>query len=193
MSKSEERVQRASGERGAPPPKRRGLVIVNTGNGKGKTTAALGLAFRALGHRMRVLIIQFIKGQWTPGEIKAARRLAPELEIHALGDGFTWVTKNPEQDRATTQKIWQLAAEKILSGAYDLVILDEANVAMKHGYLDPKQVIEVLARRGPLVHVVLTGRGAPPEIVEFADLVSEINAVKHPYSKGVRAQIGIEF
>jgi len=168
-------------------------VIVNTGNGKGKTTAALGLAFRALGHRMRVAMIQFIKGQWTPGEIKAARRLAPELEIHALGDGFTWVTKNPEQDRATTQKIWELAAEKILSGAYDLVILDEANVAMKHGYLDPKQVIDVLGRRGFLVHVVLTGRGAPPEIVEFADLVSEIQAVKHPYRQGVGAQKGIEF
>lgn len=193
MSETEEQVQRASGERAAPPPKRRGLVIVNTGNGKGKTTAALGLAFRALGHRMRVVMIQFIKGQWTPGEIKAARRLAPELEIYALGDGFTWVTKNSEQDRATTQKIWALAAEKILSGDYDLVILDEANVAMKHGYLDPGQVIDVLRRRGPLVHVVLTGRGAPSEIVEFADLVSEINAVKHPYRQGVRAQIGIEF
>jgi len=193
MSQTEERVQRASGERTAPPPKRKGLVIVNTGNGKGKTTAALGLAFRALGHQMRVVMILFIKGQWTPGEIKAARRLAPELEIHALGDGFTWVTKNPEQDRATTQKIWELAAKKILSGAYDLVILDEANVAMKHGYLDPEQVIEVLRRRGQLVHVVLTGRGAPPKIVEFADLVSEIQAVKHPYTRGVRAQKGIEF
>ena len=193
MTESEQRVQRASGERAAPPPKRKGLVIVNTGDGKGKTTAALGLAFRALGHRMRVVVIQFIKGQWTPGEIKAAKRLAPELEIHALGDGFTWVTKNPGQDRATTQKIWALAAEKILSGAYDLVILDEANVAMKHGYLDPGQVIDVLRRRGPLVHVVLTGRGAPTEIVAFADLVSEINTVKHPYKQGVRAQIGIEF
>lgn len=193
MSETAERVQRASGERAAPPVKRQGLVIVNTGDGKGKTTSALGLAFRALGHRMRVVIIQFIKGQWTPGEIKAARRLAPELEIHALGDGFTWVTKNPEQDRATTQKVWGLAAEKILSGDYDLVILDEANVAMKHGYLDPEQVIDVLRRRPPLVHAVLTGRGAPPEIVEIADLVSEIQAVKHPYTQGVRAQKGIEF
>jgi cob(I)alamin adenosyltransferase len=193
MDRTEGLVQRASGEQAAPPPKRRGLVIVNTGPGKGKTTAALGLAFRALGHRMRVVMIQFIKGQWTPGEIKAAARLAPELEIHALGDGFTWVTKNPEHDRATTQKIWELATEKILSGVYDLVILDEANVAMKHGYLDPKQVIDVLRRRGPLVHVVLTGRGAPPEIVEFADLVSEISAIKHPYRRGVKAQKGIEF
>jgi len=188
-----ETVQRASGERAAPPPKRKGLVIVNTGDGKGKTTAALGLAFRALGHRMRVVLIQFIKGQWTPGEIKAAQRLAPELEVHALGDGFTWVTKNPEQDRRTTAAIWALAAEKILAGTYDVVILDEANVAMKHGYLDPKAVIDVLARRRPLVHVVLTGRGAPPEIVEFADLVSEIRAVKHPYRQGVRAQKGVEF
>ena len=193
MSESPETVQRASGERAAPPPKRKGLVIVNTGDGKGKTTAALGLAFRALGHRMRVVLIQFIKGQWTPGEIKAAQRLAPELEVHALGDGFTWVTKNPEQDRRTPEAIWALATEKILSGAYDVVILDEANVATKHGYLDPGQVIDVLGRRGPLVHEVLTGRGAPPEIVEFADLVSEIRAVKHPYRQGVRAQKGVEF
>jgi cobaltochelatase CobN len=148
---------------------------------------------RALGHRMRVVLIQFIKGQWTPGEIKAARRLCPELEVHALGDGFTWVTKNPEQDRATTQQIWQLAAEKIRSGHYDIVILDEANVAMKHGYLEPVQVIEVLKQRGPLVHVVLTGRGAPPEIIDFADLVSEIRAVKHPFKQGVRGQKEVEF
>ncbi|MDP3769040.1 MAG: cob(I)yrinic acid a,c-diamide adenosyltransferase, partial [Dehalococcoidia bacterium] len=114
-------------------------------------------------------------------------------EVHALGDGFTWVTKNPEQDRRRTEAIWGLATEKILSGAYDVVILDEANVAMKHGYLDPEAVIDVLARRGPLVHVVLTGRGAPPEIIEIADLVSEIRAVKHPYRQGVRAQKGVEF
>jgi len=193
MSESEERVQRASGERVAPPPKRRGLVIVNTGNGKGKTTAALGLAFRALGRRQRVAVVQFIKGTWKTGEAALAQELAGRMDWFSMGDGFTWVTKNPEQDRATTQKIWELAAEKILSGAYDLVILDEANVAMKHGYLDPAQVIEVLRRRDPLVHVVLTGRGAPPEIVEFADLVSEINIVKHPYRQGVRAQMGIEF
>jgi cob(I)alamin adenosyltransferase len=190
---SDEVVQRASGERAAAPPKRKGLVVVNTGDGKGKTTAALGLAFRALGHRMRVVVIQFIKGQWTPGEVKAARRLAPELEIQALGDGFTWVTKNPEQDRATTREIWSLAVEKILSGTYDLVILDEVNIAMKHGHLAPDEVIAVLRQRGSLVHVVLTGRGAPPEIVEFADLVSEIRAVKHPFRQGVRAQKGIEF
>jgi cob(I)alamin adenosyltransferase len=193
MSEIKDKVQRASGERRAPPIKRKGLVIVNTGDGKGKTTAALGLAFRALGHRMRIILIQFIKGQWTPGEIKAARRLCPELEVHALGDGFTWVTKNPEQDRATTQQIWQLAAEKIRSGHYDIVILDEANVAMKHGYLETAQVIEVLKQRGPLVHVVLTGRGAPPEIIDFADLVSEIRAVKHPFKQGVRGQKGVEF
>lgn len=193
MTERQDVVTRASGNRAEAPQKRKGLVVVNTGDGKGKTTAALGLAFRALGHRMRVVVIQFIKGQWTPGEIKAARRLAPELEVHALGDGFTWVTKNPEQDRATTREIWNAAAAKILSGDYDLVILDEANVAMKHGYLDPAEVIDVLRRRGPLVHVVLTGRGAPPAIVDFADLVSEIRAVKHPYREGVRAQKGIEF
>lgn len=193
MTDTGDLVRRASGDRAEAPQKRKGLVVVNTGDGKGKTTAALGLAFRALGHRMRVVIIQFIKGQWTPGEIKASRRLVPELEVHALGDGFTWVTKDPAQDRATTGAIWQLATEKILSGGYDVVILDEINVAMKHGYLAPTDVIAVLKQRGPLVHVVLTGRGAPPEIAEFADLVSEIRAVKHPYRQGVRAQKGIEF
>ncbi|MDB5352087.1 MAG: cob(I)alamin adenosyltransferase [Planctomycetota bacterium] len=177
-----------------PDPKRRhGLILVNTGDGKGKTTAALGLAFRALGVGFKVFMVQYIKGKWKTGEKKMADRLAPEMTILPMGDGFTWDTKNPEQDIATTMKIWEVSKEAIASGKYDVVILDEINVVMKLGYLDPKLVVEFLKARDPRQHVVLTGRGAPPEIIEAADLVSEIVPIKHPYKSGIKAQLGIEF
>jgi cob(I)alamin adenosyltransferase len=181
-------------DRSRPDPKRRhGLIIVNTGDGKGKTTAALGLAFRALGSGMKVFMVQFIKGKWKTGEKKMADRLAPDIEILPLGDGFTWDTKNPAQDIATTLKIWEVAKEAIASGRYDIVILDEINVVMKLGYLDPQLVVDFLKARNPRQHVVLTGRGAPPALIEAADLVSEIVAIKHPYRSGIKAQLGIEF
>jgi cob(I)alamin adenosyltransferase len=181
-------------DRSRPDPKRRhGLIIVNTGDGKGKTTAALGLAFRALGSGMKVFMVQFIKGKWKTGEKKMADRLAPDIEILPLGDGFTWDTKNPAQDIATTLKIWEVAKDAIASGRYDIVILDEINVVMKLGYLDPEPVVAFLKARDPRQHVVLTGRGAPPSIVEAADLVSEVVAIKHPYRSGIKAQLGIEF
>jgi cob(I)alamin adenosyltransferase len=175
------------------PKRRRGLVIVNTGDGKGKTTAALGLAFRALGSGFKVFMVQYIKGKWKTGEKKLADRLAPDMVIRPMGDGFTWDTKNPEQDIATTLKIWEVSREAINSGAWDIVILDEINVVMKLGYLDPQLVIDALKARDPRLHVVLTGRGAPGSIIEVADLVSEIVPVKHPYKLGVKAQLGIEF
>jgi len=175
------------------PKRRRGLVIVNTGDGKGKTTAALGLAFRALGSGFKVFMVQYIKGKWKTGEKKLADRLAPDMEIRPMGDGFTWDTKNPAQDVATTLKIWEVSKEAIASGKWDMVILDEINVVMKLGYLDPQAVVEVLKARDPRLHVVLTGRGAPAAVVEVADLVSEIVPVKHPYKQGVKAQQGIEF
>jgi cob(I)alamin adenosyltransferase len=175
------------------PKRRHGLIIVNTGDGKGKTTAALGLAFRALGSGMKVFMVQFIKGKWKTGEKKMADRLAPDIEILPLGDGFTWDTKNPTQDIATTLKIWDVAREAIASGRYDIVILDEINVVMKLGYLDPEPVVAFLKARDPRQHVVLTGRGAPPAIIEAADLVSEVVAIKHPYRAGIKAQQGIEF
>lgn len=180
-----------------PPPhepkRRKGLVIVNTGDGKGKTTAALGLAFRALGSGFTVFMVQYIKGKWKTGEKKLADRLAPEIEIRPMGDGFTWDTKNPEQDIATTLKIWEVSKEAISSGKYDIVILDEINVVMKLGYLDPNVVVEFLRGRDPKQHVVLTGRGAPPEIIALGDIVSEVVPIKHPYRSGVKAQLGIEF
>jgi cob(I)alamin adenosyltransferase len=175
------------------PKKRHGLVIVNTGDGKGKTTAALGVAFRALGNGFKVFMVQYIKGKWKTGEKKMADKLAPDLVIKPMGDGFTWDTKNPEQDIATTLKIWEVSKEAIASGRYDIVILDEINVVMKLGYLDPGLVVDVLKARDPRQHVILTGRGAPPSIIEVADLVSEIVPIKHPYKAGIKAQPGIEF
>src|SRR4051794_12568676 len=141
------------------PRRRRGLIIVNTGDGKGKTTAALGLAFRALGSGFKVFMVQYIKGKWKTGEKKMADRLAPDMTVLPMGDGFTWDTKNPAQDIATTLKIWEVSQEAIKSGKYDIVILDEINVVMKLGYLDPQVVIDVLRQRDPRLHVVLTGRG----------------------------------
>ncbi len=182
--------------------RRHGLILVNTGDGKGKTTASLGLAFRALGNGWRVFMVQFIKGKWKTGEKKFADWLATHagelggsIEIHPMGDGFTWDTKNPAQDIATTRQIWEFARQAIESRRFDLVILDEINVVMseKLKYLDPAEVIPVLATRDPDLHVVLTGRGAPPPIVEIADMVSEVRAVKHHYKAGVKAQQGIEF
>jgi cob(I)alamin adenosyltransferase len=177
-----------------PDPRRRhGLIIVHTGDGKGKTTAALGLAFRALGSGFTVFMVQFIKGKWKTGEKKLADRLAPDIVILPMGDGFTWDTKNPAQDMATTLKIWEVGKEAIASDQYGIVILDEINVVMKLGYLDPQVVVAFLKARNPRQHVVLTGRGAPAAIIEAADLVSEVVAVKHPFRSGIKAQQGIEF
>jgi cob(I)alamin adenosyltransferase len=177
----------------AAPKRRRGLIIVNTGDGKGKTTAALGLAFRALGSGFKVFMVQYIKGKWKTGEKKMADRLAPDIQILPMGDGFTWDTKNPAQDIATSLKIWEVSKDAIRSGQYDIVILDEINVVMKLGYLDPQVVVDFLKTRDPRQHIVLTGRGAPPAIIEIADIVSDIQAIKHPYKSGVKAQLGIEF
>ncbi|GAC1466987.1 MAG: cob(I)yrinic acid a,c-diamide adenosyltransferase [Isosphaeraceae bacterium] len=175
------------------PKRRRGLIIVNTGDGKGKTTAALGLAFRALGSGFKVYMVQYIKGKWKTGEKKLADRLAPDIQIHPMGDGFTWDTQNPAQDIATTLKIWEVSQEAIRSGAWDMVILDEINVVMKLGYLDPRVVVDFLKTRDPRQHVVLTGRGAPQALIDVADIVSEVLPIKHPYKQGVKAQLGIEF
>jgi cob(I)alamin adenosyltransferase len=182
--------------------RRRGLILVVTGNGKGKTTSALGLAFRALGNGFRVFMVQYIKGKWKTGEKKLADllrahadHLGLDFEIRPMGDGFTWDTNNPEQDIATARRIWEVSKEAIASGRYDLVILDEINVVMSDRlrYLDHAEVVAFLKTKHPDLHVVLTGRGAPPEVCELADTVSEIVAVKHHYQAGIKAQPGIEF
>jgi cob(I)alamin adenosyltransferase len=182
--------------------RRHGLVMVVTGEGKGKTTSSLGLAWRALGSGFKVFMVQYIKGKWKTGEKKLADllrahadHLGLDIDIRPMGDGFTWNTQNRAQDIATTREIWEVSKQAIASGKYDLVILDEINVVMSErlGYLDPQEVIAFLKTKDPDLHVVLTGRGAPPEICDFADTVSEIRAVKHHYKAGVKAQQGIEF
>lgn len=170
---------------------RTGLVIVNTGNGKGKSTAALGLAMRALGNGMRVVMVQFIKGAWKVGEYESARKLG--FEIRPMGEGFTWVTKDRERDMKVAREAWEFAKERILAGADDMVILDEINYAIDYGYVDLPEVLETLRTRPKDVHVVLTGRKAKPELIEAADLATEMVELKHPYKKGIKAQRGIEF
>jgi cob(I)alamin adenosyltransferase len=172
---------------------RKGLVILNTGNGKGKTTAALGLLMRCWGQDMRVVMLQFLKaktGKW--GEIRAAQRMG--VEITPLGKGFSWMSANIEQDRAIAQACWQQCRAKIESGLYDIVIMDEITYPLKYGWLSIEEVLNTLRQRDPNLHIVLTGRDAPEELIAFADLVTEMREIKHPYKlQGIRAQKGIEF
>ena len=169
-------------------------VLVFTGEGKGKTTAALGLVLRTLGHGEAVAVVQFIKGGWQPGEAKALELFGDELAWHALGEGFTWETQDRERDRALVQAAWERSCSYLADGRRKLVVLDEVNVALKLGYLEVDQVLEGLALRPELTHVALTGRGAPQALLERADLVTEMKLVRHPFrEQGVKAQKGIEF
>ena len=173
----------------------RGLVIVHTGNGKGKTTAALGLALRAVGQGMRVAMIQFIKGSWRTGEQAAAKLLGEQFELHTMGLGFT--RRHPgyskEKNQAAAARALAAAREKLTSGAYDLVILDEINYAIEYDLIQVGEVLDLIAAKPPAVHLVLTGRHARPEVIERADLVTEMQAVKHPFTEGGIARRGIEF
>ena len=172
---------------------RKGLLIVFTGNGKGKTTAALGMALRAAGHGMKTLILQFIKGAWPYGELEAFERF-PEITIKPLGTGFTWKKESMEEDRKLAEKGWQQAADEIQKADYDMIILDELNYVLSYGLLPPEPVLEALGNRPPGLHVVVTGRNASEELVRLADLVTEMSLVKHPFhDQGVKAQKGIEF
>jgi cob(I)alamin adenosyltransferase len=175
-----------------PKGKRIGLVIVNTGNGKGKTTAALGTAMRAVGVGFRVKMIQFIKGSWDYGELRVADAL-DGLVIVPMGEGFTWETKDRERDIEIAARTWDACREAIAGNEYDMLIFDEINVAMSLGYLDVTTVIDALKGRSKDLHVILTGRGAPPELIDFADLVTEMKEIKHPFNDGINAQRGIEF
>lgn len=172
---------------------RHGLVIVYTGDGKGKTTAALGLLMRATGRGMRVCMVQFMKserGKW--GERRAAQQL--DIEWHQMGDGFTWTSKDLEKTRAKSRQAWEFAQEKIQHGGYDLIVLDEFTYPLAFEWLTTTNVIEWLKLHRPAgLHLVITGRDAPTELIEYADLVTEMKAIKHPFEKGVKAQAGIEF
>jgi cob(I)alamin adenosyltransferase len=190
MARRREVQQQRVGERN----REKGLVLVFTGDGKGKTTAALGLVLRTLGHGEQVAVVQFIKGGWQPGEAKALELFGEALHWHALGEGFTWETQDRDRDRELVQAAWQRSCTYLADGARKLVVLDEVNVALKLGYLAVEQVLEGLSLRPPLTHVALTGRGAPPALLERADLVTEMKLLRHPFrEQGVKAQAGIEF
>jgi cob(I)alamin adenosyltransferase len=172
--------------------RRRGLLVVNTGNGKGKTTAALGVLFRAWGRGYRVTMLEFIKSKTSNyGEHRAARKLG--IELISLGGGFTWLSKDIEQDKALARECWEICKAKIASEDYDVVILDEFTYPLVYGWLPIDEVVETLRSRPPWLHVIVTGRDAPKELVEAADLVTEMREVKHPFQSGIKAQPGIEF
>ncbi len=193
-------AERAGDARTRPAPrKRKGLVIVNTGNGKGKTTAAIGLGVRAAGNRMRVRMIQFIKGVWKTGEQRTLPLLAPYFELERVGHGFTLDGLRDErvpmsEHEARARSGWQRARETVRAGEHDLVILDEIMATVHAGFVSVDEVLALIAEKPPMMHLVLTGRNAPPELVAAADLVSEIQPVKHPYhDQGIKAQKGVEF
>ena len=171
----------------------KGLLIVNTGPGKGKSTAAFGLAMRALGHGWRIGIVQFIKGAWDTGERRALERFAAQVEWRTMGEGFTWETQDRDRDVAAAGAAWLKALDMMADPEIRLVVLDELNIALRYDYLPLEAVVAALASRRADLHVVVTGRNAKPELIAAADLVTEMVAVKHHFAAGVKAQAGIEF
>jgi cob(I)alamin adenosyltransferase len=177
------------------PDVHRGLIIVNTGPGKGKTTAAMGTALRAVGNGMKVLMLQFLKGSWHYGELDAVKAFGDNFIMKQMGRGFVKVggAETDPEDIKMVEQAWAEADAAIMSGKWDLVVLDEINYAISYGMLDPNKVAETLKRKPEMVHVILTGRNAHPTIIELADTVTEMKQVKHAYEKGVLAQRGIEY
>jgi len=171
----------------------KGLLIVHTGAGKGKSTAAFGLALRMLGHDRRVGVVQFIKGAWLTGERAALAAFGDRIAWHTLGEGFTWETQDLARDRAAAQRAWAQALALMADESLALVILDELNIALRYDYLDLSEVLQALSARRPDLHVVVTGRNAKPSLLAAADLVTEMTVVKHHFAAGVKAQSGIEF
>ncbi len=171
----------------------RGLLIVHTGTGKGKSTAAFGMALRCLGHGMRVGIVQFVKGAWETGERKVLDAYPELVTCRAMGEGFTWDTQDRARDIAAARAAWEAAKATIADPSYKLVLLDELNIVLRYDYLPLEEVIETLKSKPRDLHVIVTGRNAKPELIEIADLVTEMTLVKHPFRAGVKAQRGIEF
>ncbi|MEN8169515.1 MAG: cob(I)yrinic acid a,c-diamide adenosyltransferase [Pseudomonadota bacterium] len=180
----EEKIKQADEERG--------VLIVNTGNGKGKSSAAFGVVARALGHGMRVGIVQFIKGRGTTGEEAFFTRF-PKVSYHVTGDGFTWDTQNKEQDETTARAGWNIALKMLTDPKMDLVVLDEINIVLKYNYLPLEEVVEAMKNRPSMQHVILTGRGAPEGLIGIADTVTEMRMEKHAFKAGIKAQAGVEF
>lgn len=169
----------------------RGVLLVLTGNGKGKSSSAFGMVARALGHRMKVGVVQFIKGKFSTGEEAFYRRF-PEVDYHVMGEGYTWETQDRERDVRAATAAWAIARRMLTDATYELVVLDELNIALKHRYLDVAQVVADLRNRPAMQHAVVTGRAAPPEVIEAADTVTEMTVVKHAFQQGIRAQKGVE-
>ena len=170
-----------------------GLLLVHTGNGKGKSSSAFGMVARALGHGIKVGVVQFIKGAASTGEEAFFRRFPDEVRYHVMGEGFTWETQDRQRDIAKAREAWAVAAELLTDPEIGLVVLDELNIALKYGYLELAPVLADIESRPLLQHVVVTGRGAPPGLVEAADTVTEMALVKHAFKVGVKAQKGVEF
>lgn len=170
---------------------KKGLIVVNTGNGKGKSSSAFGMLARALGHGMKVAVVQFIKARGSTGE-ELFFRTVPDIEYHVMGDGFTWETQSREQDMLTATKTWEKACTFIEDPAYDFIVLDELNIVLKYGYLELDEVLETLKTKPAMQHIIITGRSAPQELIDIADTVSEIMDIKHAYRNGIQAQKGIE-
>jgi len=189
-----ERRQQVQRQRVEERNKEKGLILVFTGHGKGKTTAGLGLVLRTLGHGERVAVVQFIKGGWEPGEARALQAFGDQISWHALGEGFTWETQDRQRDQQLVTEAWQTALDHLRDERIKLVLLDELNVAIKLGYIEPDTVIAGLRERPELCHVAITGRGAPASLIDAADLVTEMTLSKHPFrEQGVKAQAGIEY
>ena len=172
--------------------KEQGVIIITTGNGKGKSSSGFGMVARALGHGMKVGIVQFIKGAFSTGEESFFRRFPDEVEYHVMGDGFTWETQNREQDVKTATLAWKEAQRMLNDERYDLILLDELNIVLKYQYLNIDDVIADLQKRPEMQHVVITGRAAKDELIEIADTVTEMKDVKHAFRSGIKAQKGVE-
>ncbi len=171
----------------------KGLLIVHTGKGKGKSTAAFGLVFRALGNGMKVAIVQFVKGKWQTGERVALEKFGDRVTINTMGEGFTWETQDRARDIEAAKAAWEKAKALIMDDEHQMVVLDELNIVLRYDYLDAAEVVAALQARPEMKHVVVTGRNAKDELIEAADLVTEMEQVKHPFRSGVKAQKGIEF
>ena len=173
--------------------KEKGLLIVHTGKGKGKTTAAFGMVFRALGQNMKVGVVQFVKGLRQTGERTALEKFGDQVRVYAHGEGFTWETQDREKDIAEARKAWDIAKDMILDDTTDMVLCDELNIVLRYDYLPLEEVLDVLSKRPFMKHVIITGRNARNELIEAADLVTEMELVKHPFRSGIKGQKGIEF
>jgi cob(I)alamin adenosyltransferase len=171
----------------------KGLLIVHTGKGKGKSTAAFGLVFRALGNGMKVAVVQFVKGKWQTGERLALEQFGDQVTINTMGEGFTWETQDRARDIAAARAAWEKAKALVSDSEHHLVVLDELNIVLRYDYLDTAEVVAALSTRPTTKHVVVTGRNAKDELIEAADLVTEMEQIKHPFRAGVKAQKGIEF